>query len=45
MPIVDTTLPITAANCDRYIQEIAGAYPFCRTELLTTTAFQRPVRT
>ena len=45
MPIVDTTRPITAASCDRYIQEIVKAYPFCRTELLTTTAFQRPVRT
>ena len=45
MPIVDTTVPITAASCDRYIQEIVKAYPFCRTELLTTTAFQRPVRT
>ncbi|MBQ8797067.1 MAG: M14 family metallocarboxypeptidase [Oscillospiraceae bacterium] len=45
MPIVDTTVPITAASCDRYIQEIVTTYPFCRSELLTTTAFQRPVRT
>lgn len=45
MAIVDTTVPITAASCDRMIQEIVRAYPFCRTELLTSTAFQRPVRT
>lgn len=45
MPIVDTTVPITSASCDRMIQEIVRAYPFCRSELLTSTAFQRPVRT
>ena len=45
MPIVNTTVPITAASCDKMIQDIVNAYPFCRTELLTTTAFQRPVRT
>lgn len=45
MAIVDTSVPITAASCDRMILEIVRAYPFCRTELLTTTAFQRPVRT
>lgn len=45
MAIVDTTVPITAASCDRMIREIVSTYPFCRTELLTATAFQRPVRT
>ena len=45
MAIVDTSVPITAASCDRMILEIVRTYPFCRTELLTTTAFQRPVRT
>lgn len=45
MAIVNTTVPITAASCDRMIQRIVEKYPFCRTELLTTTAFQRPVRT
>lgn len=45
MPIVNTTAPITAASCDRMIQELVAAYPFCRSEVLTTTAFQRPVRT
>lgn len=45
MPIVDTTVPITAESCDRMIQRIVSTYPFCRSEVLTTTAFQRPVRT
>ena len=45
MPIVDITMPITAASCDRMILQLVKTYPFCRTELLTTTAFQRPIRT
>lgn len=45
MSIVDTTVPITAASCDAMIQKLVQKYPFCRTELLTTTAFGRPVRT
>ena len=45
MPIVDTTQPITAARCDAYILQIVEAYPFCRTEVITETAFSRPVRT
>lgn len=45
MAIVNTTVPITSASCDRMIQEIVRAYPFCRTELLGSTAFQRPLRT
>ena len=45
MPIVDTTVPITSASCDRMILDIVARYPFCRTELLTQTAFQRPMRT
>ena len=45
MAIVNTTAPITAASCDQMIQEIVRTYPFCRTELLATTAFQRPIRT
>ena len=45
MAIVDTTVPITSQTCDRMIRQIVSAYPFCRTELLTTTAFGRPVRT
>ena len=44
MSIVDTTVPITAEACDRWIRRIAEVYPFCRTELIGTTAFQRPIR-
>ena len=45
MPIVNTNVPVTAASCDQMIREIVRAYPFCRSELLTSTAFQRPIRT
>ena len=45
MPIVQTDVPITAESADRMILELARRYPFIRTELLTTTAFNRPVRT
>jgi len=45
MAIVDTSIPITSALCDQYILRIVETYPFCRTELLSTTAFQRPIRT
>ena len=45
MPIVNTAVPITSASCDQMIQEIVRTYPFCRSEVLTSTAFQRPIRT
>ena len=45
MPIVDTTKPITAESCDQMIQDLVATYPFCRSEVLTATAFQRPIRT
>ena len=45
MAIVDTRKPITAASCSEMILEIVRTYPFCRSELLTTTAFARPMRT
>ena len=45
MPIVNTAVPITAQSCDEMIQKIVETYPFCRSELLTSSAFQRPVRT
>ena len=45
MAIVNTTVPITAESCDQMIRQIVSTYPFCRSEVLTTTAFQRPVRT
>ncbi len=45
MPIVNTSVPITSASNDEMILELARTYPVIRTELLTTTAFGRPVRT
>ena len=45
MAIVKTDVPVTSATCNRMIEEIVRAYPFCRTELLTSTAFGRGVRT
>lgn len=45
MPIVKTDVPITAESCQEMILQITRTYPFCRTELLATTAFQRPIRT
>lgn len=45
MAIVNTTIPITSDICDQVIQQIVNTYPFCRTELLAVTAFQRPIRT
>ncbi len=45
MPIVNTTVPITAKSCDDMILAIVAAYPFCRTEVIAETAFGRPLRT
>lgn len=45
MSIVNTTIPITSDICDQAILEIVQTYPLCRTEMLSTTAFQRPIRT
>ena len=45
MPIVNTGVPVTAASCERMIREIVATYPFCRTETITSTAFQRPIST
>ena len=45
MPIVDTATPITSEKCVRMIEEIVRTYPFCRTEDLASTAFQRSIRT
>jgi len=43
MPIVATDVPMTSSLCEQTIQAIAQRYPFCRTELLATTAFSRPI--
>lgn len=45
MSIVETSVPITSESCNRMILELVEAYPFCRSEILTTTAFDRPIRT
>ncbi len=45
MPIVRTDVPMTAALCEETILRLTEAYPFCRSEKLTATAFDRPLRT
>ena len=45
MAIVNTDTPITSASCDAMIREIVETYPFARSELLASSAFQRPIRT
>ena len=45
MAIVKTDIPITSERCEQMILEIVKTYPFCRTEVIGTTAFQRPLRT
>ena len=44
MAIVRTDIPMTSELCNETILKLAEAYPLFRTELLTTTAFGRPVR-
>ena len=44
MAIVNTTVPLTAAGCDRIIQALAERYPAVSTEFLTATVYQRPIR-
>ena len=45
MAIVKTDVPMTSALLDSTIDALLEAYPFLRSETLTTTAFGRPVRT
>lgn len=45
MAIVTTDRPITSAANLQIVQEIVKTYPICRTEILATTAFQRPIPT
>ena len=45
MAIVLTDLPVTSARTEQMILDIVKAYPFCRTELLGSSAFGRPLRT
>lgn len=45
MCIVRTDIPITSQSCERMILQLVKTYPFCRTEVITSTAGGRPVRT
>ena len=45
MAIVRTDVPMTPELCEQTILKLVETYPFCRSEVLTTTAFNRPVRT
>ncbi len=45
MSIVPTDVPMTSALCEETIDRLLETYPFLRSELLTTTAFGRPIRT
>lgn len=45
MGIVKTDVPMTAALCSETIDALVRAYPFCRSEVLTDTAFGRPMKT
>lgn len=45
MGIVRTDVPMTSQLCEQTILQLVETYPFLRSELLTTTAFSRPVRT
>ncbi len=45
MSVINTSVPITAKENDEAIIRLVETYPFCRTELLARTVFQRPIRT
>ncbi len=45
MAIVQTDVPITSQSVTRMIQQLIRTYPFCRSEVLTETVFQRPIST
>ncbi len=45
MSIVKTDVPMTSELLNQTIDELLRTYPFLRSEILTTTAFGRPVRT
>lgn len=45
MGIVKTDVPMTSRLCEETIAKLVQAYPALRTELLTTTAYGRPIRT
>ena len=45
MNIVNTAIPITSVLTTEYIRKLKEQYPFIRGELLSRTAFQRPIET
>ncbi len=45
MAIVRTDIPITSQSCEKMILELVRTYPFCRTEVIGSTAYGRPLRT
>ncbi len=45
MPIVNTEVPITSQKNSLYIEKLMEKYPFIRSEVLGSTAFQRPIST
>ena len=45
MSIINTAQPITSESCNQMILQLAETYPFCRTEALATTAYNRTIRT
>lgn len=45
MSIVQTDVPMTPRLLGQTIAALTREYPFCRSEVLTTTAFGRPVQT
>ena len=45
MSIVNANRPITSSICEQTILQLVERYSFCRSEIITTTAFQRPIRT
>ena len=44
MEFINTQVPVTAESCEKALLALASRYDFCTTELLTRTAFGRPVR-
>ena len=45
MAIVKTDVPMTSQLCSETIDALVKAYPICRSQVLTETAFGRPVKT
>ena len=45
MTIVKTDVPMTSNLCSETIDALVEKYPFCRSRVLTETAFERPVKT